>query len=107
MNHAFYFICSPAYPAHRAADASLDALTRKLVPQRLGLKFHVESSLPRLLAKLRSRAADALVIDARGEVGPLEQSTALQLLGDLFGQDSISGPIGREQIWLVVDPNER
>jgi predicted acylesterase/phospholipase RssA len=107
MNHAFYFVSQPASHAVRAVDGALEALTRRMLPQRLGLRFHVESSLPRLLAKLRSRAADALVIDARGETGPLDQSPALRLLGELFGHDSISGPIGREQIWLVVDPSER
>jgi predicted acylesterase/phospholipase RssA len=107
MNHAFYFVSAPAPHTVRAVDTALEALTRRALPQRLGLRFHVESSLPRLLAKLRSRAADALVIDARGEVGPVDQSPALRLLGELFGSDNISGPIGREQIWLVVDPSER
>jgi NTE family protein len=107
MNQAFYFVSSPATHAVRAADAALEALTRRVIPQRLGLKFHVESSAPRLLAKLRSRAADALVIDARGESGAIEESPALCLLDELFGNDNISGPIGREQIWLVVNPDER
>src|SRR6185503_1748264 len=107
MNQAFYFLSSPSPHAVRVADAALEALTRRVVPQRLALKFHVESSAPRLLAKLRSRAADALVIDARGESGAIEQSPALCLLDELFGNDNISGPIGREQIWLVVNPDER
>jgi NTE family protein len=107
MNHVFYFVSAPSPPALRSADVSLETLSRRVLPQRLGLKFHLESSIPRLLAKLRSRAADALVIDSRGELGPVEQSPALCLLDELFGNDNISGPIGREQIWLVVDPSER
>jgi hypothetical protein len=79
MNQAFYFLSSPSPHAVRAADAALEALTRRVVQHRLGLKFHVESSAPRLLAKLRSRAADALVIDTRGETGDIAQSPALYL----------------------------
>jgi NTE family protein len=107
MNQAFYFISSPSPNAARLAEAGLEALSRRAVPQRVGLKFHVESSSMRLLAKLRSRAADALVIDARGEEGPLEQSPALCLLDELFGTGKLGGPIGREQLWLVVGPTER
>src|SRR5258707_11068432 len=107
MNQAFYFISSPSLYAARLAESSLEALSRRAVPQRVGLKFHVESSSMRLLAKLRSRAADALVIDARAEEGPLEQSPALCLLDELFGMGKLGGPIGREQLWLGDAPNER
>jgi NTE family protein len=107
MNQAFYFISSSSPLAVRLAETSLEALTRRAVPQRIGLQFHVESSPTRLLAKLRSRAADALVIDARGEEGPIEQSPALCLLDELFGMGNLGGPIGREQLWLAVDPTER
>src|SRR5262249_8061289 len=107
MNQAFYFISSPSSHATRLAEASLETLARRALPQRLGLKFHVESSRARLLAKLGSRAADALVIDSRGEQGPIEESPALCLLDELFGMGNIAGPIGREQLWLVVDPAER
>src|SRR5215831_1620943 len=107
MNQAFYFISSPSPHAARLAETSLESLTRRVLPQRLGLKFHVESNAGRLLAKLRSRAADALVIDARGEDGPLDQSPALCLLDELFGMGNLGGPIGREQLWIVVDPNDR
>src|ERR1044071_425018 len=107
MNQAFYFLSAPTPHAVRAADTALETLTRRIVPQRLGLKFHVESSAPRLLAKLRSRAADALVIDTRGESGAIEHSPALVLLDELFGNDNIGGPIGREQIWLVVNTDSR
>src|SRR6185369_5504084 len=107
MNQAFYFISSASPQAARIAEASLETLARRAVPQRLGLKFHVESSRTRLLAKLGSRAADALVVDARGEEGPIEESPALRLLDELFGTGNIGGPIGREQLWLVVSPDER
>jgi predicted acylesterase/phospholipase RssA len=107
MNQAFYFISSPSPHAARLAEASLETLARRALPQRLGLKFHVESSRARLLAKLGSRAADALVIDSRGEEGPIEESPALCLLDELFGMGNIGGPIGREQLWLVVSPDER
>src|SRR4051794_10452644 len=107
MNHAFYFISSPTSKAVRTAETSLEGLARRALPQRVGLKFQVESSTPRLMAKLRSRGADALVIDARGEEGPLEESRAICLLDELFGAHDLGGPMGREQIWVVVDPNER
>ncbi|HKQ68868.1 MAG TPA: patatin-like phospholipase family protein [Polyangiaceae bacterium] len=107
MNHAFYFISAPQPHAVRQAEGSLDVLGKRVLPQRTGVRFHVESSAPRLLAKLRSRPADALVVDARGETGPVEASPALRLLDELFGNDNIGGPIGREQIWLVVEPSER
>ncbi len=107
MNQAFYFISAPSPHAVQAAKAALESLIRRTLPQRQGVKFHLEPSAPRLLAKLGARAADALVIDARGESGTLDQSPALHLLDELFGKDSISGPIGREQIWLIVDPDER
>jgi len=107
MNQAFYFVSSSSPHAVRLAESSLDALIRRAVPQRVGLQFHVESSPARLMAKLRSRAADALVIDARGEEGPIEQSPALGLLDELFGMGKVGGPIGREQLWLAVDPTER
>jgi predicted acylesterase/phospholipase RssA len=107
MNQAFYFISSPSQNATRVAESTLDALARRAVPLRIGLQFHVESSAPRLLAKLRSRVADALVIDARGEEGPLEESQTLRLLDELFGTGNLGGPIGREQLWLAVDPSER
>lgn len=72
-----------------------------------GVRFQVESSVPRLLARLRSRSAQSLVIDARGETVPLEQSPTLELLRSLFDTNDISGPIGREQTWVVVDADER
>jgi len=107
MNQAFYFVSSVSSNAVRLAETSLELLVRRAVPQRMGLKFHVESSVPRLLAKLRSRPADALVIDARGEEGPIEESRALRLLDELLGSAKLAGPLGRQQIWLAIDPSER
>lgn len=72
-----------------------------------GVRFQVENSIPRLLARLRSHSAQALVIDARKESGPLDQSPSLELLHTLFDVHDISGPIGREQTWVVVDPDDR
>jgi predicted acylesterase/phospholipase RssA len=107
MNYAFLFVCAPASRAGRLSDASLEALVRRTLPQRVGLRVHLESSRPRLMAKLWSRGTDALILDARGEAGSLDQSPALGVLEDLFGRDKISGPVGREHVWLLVDANER
>jgi predicted acylesterase/phospholipase RssA len=107
MNYAFLFVCAPSVGAGRLSDASLEALVRRTLPQRGGLRIHLESSRPRLMAKLWSRGADALVIDARGEEGGLDESPALAVLEELFGRDKISGPVGRDHVWLLVDANER
>src|SRR4051812_12871248 len=108
MDHVLYFVCSPAVGAVRAAETALEATVRKLAPARArSVRFHLDSSMPRALAKLRSRGAEAMVIDARGEVGPLEESTALRLLDTLFGHHDLGGPVGREQTWLVVDSDAR
>jgi predicted acylesterase/phospholipase RssA len=107
MNYALLFSSAPSSRNGRLSDAWLDTLVRRVLEKPMGLRFHLESSRPRLMAKLRSRGADALVLDSRGESGPLDQSPALGILEDLFGRDKISGPIGREHVWLIVDPDER
>jgi predicted acylesterase/phospholipase RssA len=108
MDHALYFVCSPAPGAGRDADAALDAAARRASPTRArSVRWQVETSFPRTLAKLRAHGADALVIDARGETGPIEESTALGLLHALFAPHGPSSAIGREQTWLVVDPDAR
>ena len=108
MDHVLYFVCSRTFRADSAADDALAAAARRTSPSRAQrLRLQIETSLPRTLAKLRGRGGDALVIDARGETGPLEESTALGLLHGLFAPHGASPAIGREQTWLVVDPDAR
>lgn len=108
MDHVLYFVSAPAPSAARIAEAALEAAARRASPHRArSVRVHFETSVPRLLAKLRAHGADALVIDARGEVGSVEDGTTLTLLRALFGRDEVGGPIGREQTWLVVDRDDR
>jgi predicted acylesterase/phospholipase RssA len=71
-----------------------------------GVGFHVENSVLRSLAKLRSNLADALVIDARGEDSSLADSPSLELLRSLFNEHELSGLVGREQTVMLVSPDE-
>ncbi len=108
MDHVIYFVSSAALGAAKSAEAALEATARRLSPQRARqVRFQVETSVPRTLAKLRAHGADALFIDARGEGGVLEESSALALLRALFPAHEVGGPVGREQSWLVVGDDER
>src|SRR5258708_7112600 len=107
MNSVFYFVGAPSLHSVRTVEIALDAGSRRAVPPRTGARYQVESSLPRLMARLRAKGADALVIDARGETGDLPESPSIRLLEVLFGKDQIDGPIGREQTWMVVDGDPR
>lgn len=108
MEQVVYFASTPTFSAARGAEAALDHAARQRSPlMARGVRFQAENSVPRLLAKLRSHAVDALVIDARHETQPFDQSPALELIRALFHEHDIGGPIGREQTWLVVNPDQR
>ncbi len=104
MDQVVYFPSTPSFPAARGVEAALDHAARQHAPlMARGTRFHAESSVPRLLTHLRTGHVDALVIDARAESGPVDRSPAVELLRALFPEQGTSGPIGREQTWLVVD----
>lgn len=106
MDHVVYFVSSP--DAARTVEPALAAASRRSTsPHASEVRFHVETRVARALARLGARGADALVLDARGERGPIADSPALALLGALFDPHELGGPIGREQTWLVVDPDAR
>lgn len=108
METVVYFAETPSFTGIRATELALESAARHISPlMARTVRFQVENSVPRLLARLRSGGAQALVIDARRESGVLDQSPALELLRTLFDVHDISGPMGREQTWVVVDPDER
>src|SRR5262245_29185692 len=106
MDHVLYFV--PASHEASAVPAALEAIARRASPRRSQqIRVGYDQSVLRTLAKLRARAADALVIDARGEAGGAEESACLGLMRALFDEHVVSSPIGRERTWLVVDPDAR
>ncbi len=108
MDQVLYFVASPSLPFARSADHALNGAARQLSPLvARGLRIQVQNSVFRTLAELGSRGAEVLIIDARQEGGELAESTALELMRILFDEHDIAGPIGREQVWLIVDPDER
>ena len=82
MDHVLYFVADPSRAALDAAREGLDRTIRRVSAQRRQ-KVHLafEQSAARALAKLRSGGTDALVIDARGEIGGIEESSSLALRG--------------------------
>ncbi|MFO0757249.1 MAG: patatin-like phospholipase family protein [Byssovorax sp.] len=107
-DHVLYFVASPSPAARRAAEAALAQAGQRLSPQRVSqIRVAFEQSAARALAKLRSGAAEALVIDARGELGPVEESTSLSLLRGLFDEHEVARVIGREHTFLVVEGDAR
>lgn len=108
MHRVLYFVSSPATDAVATTGAALESVARSVSPATArSVQVQYETSVPRLLAKLRSHAASGLIIDARGDLRSVEECAALQLLRALFDDDEIGGPIGREQTWVVVSPDER
>jgi NTE family protein len=108
MEQVVYFTSTPSYAAVRGAEAALDHAARHISPlMARSVRFQAENSVPRLLEKLGSRDVDALVIDARQESVPVDQSPTIELIQALFHEHDIGGPIGREQTWLVVNPDQR
>lgn len=108
MEFVTYFTPNTSLAATRSVESALETAARQVSPiMARTVRFGADCSVPRILAKLRSRNANALVIDARDELDPVEQSPSLELLRSLFEQHDISGPIAREQTWLVVRPDDR
>lgn len=104
MDHVLYFVANPSRTALDAARDGLDRTIRRVSAQRRA-KVHLafEQSAARALAKLRSGSTDALVIDARGETGGVEDSSSLSLLRGLFGEHDSPRVLSRDKAWLVVD----
>ncbi|MEO7327414.1 MAG: patatin-like phospholipase family protein [Minicystis sp.] len=108
MDHVLYFVADPSPEARRAAEEGLDQTGRRVSPLRARqIRVAFEGSATRALVRLRSGAAEALIIDARGEPGPVEESTSLSLLRGLFDEHEVAHVIGREHTWLVVDGDAR
>jgi NTE family protein len=108
MDQVLYFVANPALEAVRAAEQALEATARRVSPiraQKVRLGF--ETSAARALAKLRSTRADALVVDARGELGGPEDSPSLSILRSLFAEHDLARVVGREKTWLVVGGDAR
>jgi NTE family protein len=108
MDHVLYFVADPSRPALDAAREGLDRTIRRVSAQRRQ-RVHLayEQSAARALAKLRSGGSDALIIDARGEPGCIEESSALALLRGLFGEHDLPRVLSRDKAWLVVDSDPR
>src|SRR5690348_16237082 len=108
MDHVLYFVADPSRAALDRARDGLEEVARRVSAQRKQ-KVHLgfEQSAARCLAKLRSGGADALVIDARGELGGVEESSALSLLRGLFGEHDLARVLSRDKAWLVVDGDPR
>lgn len=104
MDHVLYFVANPSRAALDAAREGLERIARRVSARRSD-KVHLafEQSAARALAKLRSGGADALVIDARGECGGVEESSSLALLRGLFGEHDLPRFLSREKAWVVVD----
>ncbi len=108
MDQIAYFLSGRTFPVPSDAERALCDAARHVSPAIAPkVTFLVDNSLPRVLASVRSLGADALVIDARGEEGPVESSPALSLLQSLFPEHDLEGPVARTQTWLVTDPGPR
>lgn len=108
MDHVLYFVANPSQAAASAALEALEAAGRNLSPLR-ARQIHVglETSVTRALAKLRSGGAEALILDARGELGGADESGCLTLIRALFDEHEVGGVLGRDRTWLVVDADAR
>lgn len=108
MEQILFFIAASTPTAARAAQLALDSAARRSSPIiARSVRFQVETSLPRALDRIRSGSLYALVIDAREVVASGESAAEIsrKLLRSLFDEHDISGPIARDQTWLVVDPD--
>lgn len=105
MHRVLYFVSSSAPSAVSTTEAALLAASRSALPASSSpaIQVQYETSLPRLLAKLRGHAVDSLFIDARGDDA---ERPSLSLLEKLFHDDEVGGPMGREQTWVIVSPDE-
>ncbi len=108
MDHVLYFVADPSRAALDAAREGLDRTIRRVSAQRRQ-RVHLayEQSAARALAKLRSGGSDALIIDARGEPGCIDESSSLALLRGLFGEHDLPRVLSRDKAWLVVDGDPR
>ena len=108
MDQVSYYLTSQSGASPADAEKGLREAVRQLSPTLApNVHFQVDTSLPRILAMLRSHGADALVLDTRGETGPIELSPAIALLRTLFPEHDLEGAVARTQTWLVVEPGER
>lgn len=107
MHRVLYFVSSPTLGAVAATEVALKAAALSSSPSSRGIQVQYETSVPRLLAKLRGHGVDALFIDTRGDLRATDEGAAVSLLRALFHDDEVGGPIGREQTWVVVNPDER
>lgn len=104
MDHVLYFVADPSRSALDAAREGLDRIARRVSARRSEkVRLAFEQSAARALAKLRSGGADALVIDARGEHGGVEESSSLALLRGLYGEHELPRVLSREKAFVVVD----
>ena len=108
MDHVLYFVADPTRAALDAAREGLDRTQRRASAQRRP-KVHLafEQSAARALAKLRGGGMDALLIDARGEPGGIEESACLALLRGIFDQHDLPRVLSHDKAWLVVDGDPR
>lgn len=108
VDQILYFVADPSLAARTEAQRGMDRAARRISGSRADrTRFAFETSAARTLAKLRSGGADALVVDARGEPGGVEESAALAILRALFGEHELPSAIGRERVWLVVGSDPR
>ena len=108
MDHVLYFVANPSRAALEAARAGIEQVSQRVsAARRREVRVAFETSAARTLAKLRSGGADALVIDARGELGGVEESTALSLLRALFGEHDLARVLSRERAFLVASGDPR
>lgn len=104
MDHVLYFVADPSREALDAAREGLDRIARRVSALRRDkIRLAFEQSAARALAKLRSGGADALVIDARGECGGVEESSSLSLLRGLFSEHELPRVLSGERAFVVVD----
>jgi NTE family protein len=108
MDQVLYFIADTSPGARAAIEEGLAHAARRASPMRAPTVYlSYETHAARALAKLRSGGAEAFILDARGETGGPEDSTALAILRALFAAHEVAQVIGRERVFLVVDGSRR
>src|SRR5687767_989756 len=108
MEQVLYFLADPAKAATRQVEEALSSTARRLSPNRARqVRIAFETSVLRTVAKLRASAADTLIIDGRGEAGPVEESACLALLRLLFEEHELGSVVWRDRTWIVVDDDAR
>jgi predicted acylesterase/phospholipase RssA len=107
MDHVLYFVANPSRSALDAAREGLERARRVSSQRRQRAHLAFEQSPARALAKLRSGSPDAVVIDARGETGGVEESSSLALLRGLFPEHDLPRVLSRDKAWIVVGGDAR